>query len=162
MVPRRRNPTITQTLWRGREHVWVLSRVLFSGPITALAAASRQCKVNIFGRHTSGPLWWMQRGSTRTQRHRKPPCVASMWNHNQPFSVMIVTEGLSETRVPVSDRSPRGPMNINQSELWAFMNNGAWCITSWRRGPLSWRISCSCCALWTPRRFQGSRLCRWP
>ena len=33
----------------------VLRRVLVSGPITALAAASPRRKVNIFGRRTSGP-----------------------------------------------------------------------------------------------------------
>ena len=43
-----------QTLRRSREPVLVRRRVLVSGPITTLAAASPQQKVAIFGRRTSG------------------------------------------------------------------------------------------------------------
>ena len=40
MVPHRRNAMTMQTLRRSRDPVLVLLRVLVSGPITALAAAS--------------------------------------------------------------------------------------------------------------------------
>ena len=45
MVPHRRNAKTTQSLRRSREPVLVLRRVLASGPITALAAASPRRKV---------------------------------------------------------------------------------------------------------------------
>ena len=50
---------MTQTL---REPVLVPRRVLVSRPITALAAASPQRKVNIFGRRTSGPCGGRKKG----------------------------------------------------------------------------------------------------
>ena len=57
----------TQTLRRSREPlwfwVWVMVRVLVSGPITALAAASPQRKVTIFGRCTSGPCGGLKEGA---------------------------------------------------------------------------------------------------
>ena len=51
----KRNAMTTQSLGRSREPVLVVRRVSASGPITALATASPQRKVNVFGRHTSGP-----------------------------------------------------------------------------------------------------------
>ena len=54
MVPRSRNAMTTQMLQRSREVV-VLRQVLVSGPMTALAAASPQRKVTLFGRRASGP-----------------------------------------------------------------------------------------------------------
>ena len=53
MVPRRRNPRTTQTLRCGREPVLILHRVIVSGPITALAAAS---PVTIFGEVHARPF----------------------------------------------------------------------------------------------------------
>ena len=48
MVPSRRYAMTTQTLRRSRGPVLGLRRVLVSGPITALAAASPRREVNIF------------------------------------------------------------------------------------------------------------------
>ena len=51
----------------------------FSGPITALAAASPRLEVTIFGRRTSGPCGGRKEGPKR-------PCVAGTWNHKKPLS----------------------------------------------------------------------------
>ena len=62
MVPGRHNARTTQTLRRSREPGLVLRRVLVSGPITALVAASPQLKVRIFGRRTPGPCGGRKEG----------------------------------------------------------------------------------------------------
>ena len=53
MVLRSSNARTMQTRQRSREGLW-FCQVLVSGPMTALAAASPQHKVTIFGRRTSG------------------------------------------------------------------------------------------------------------
>ena len=60
--PTSRNARTTQTLQRSREPVLVLRRVLVSGPITALAAASPRWKVKICVRRTSGPCGGRKEG----------------------------------------------------------------------------------------------------
>ena len=62
-VSRRRDAMTTQTLRRGREPVSVLRGVLGSGLITALAAASRRRRVNVFWEAHVRP--WTQGGSAR-------------------------------------------------------------------------------------------------
>ena len=78
--PRRRFDAVVNLYWFC---VWFL----VSGPITALAAASPRRKVTIFGRRTSGPCSGRKEGPQGRKGVRKPPCVASTWNHNQPFSL---------------------------------------------------------------------------
>ena len=81
-----------------------------SRPITALAAASPQRKVNIFGRRTSGPCGGRKRALQWTEWLHKNLCIASAWNRNQPSIHQMLNHGttflFSSFSVPVQYSSP--------------------------------------------------------
>ena len=77
----------TQSL-RCRDPVLVLHRVYVSGPITsALGAASPRRKVNIFGRHTSGPCGGRKEGPQGCNGSVNPLAFVSTSNNNSTLSV---------------------------------------------------------------------------
>ena len=72
--------------------ITVLHSVLVSGPITALAAASPQRKVTIFGRRTSGPCGGRKEGP-QGRKGSVTPCVVWTWDHTiSPLHAVQIQE----------------------------------------------------------------------
>ena len=81
----------TQSLQRSREPVLVLCRVLVSGPITALAAASPRHKVTIFRRRASGPRGGRKEGQQGCNGSVNPLALRRHGTITEPLRLKMET-----------------------------------------------------------------------